>query len=112
MVVLVHDDVEVTSWPLVGVSPPGLAVADELARCQLAARRIGYEIRLRYATAELRELLDLVGLGNVVNDGGLREAVGNEAVGPKMIGPEVTRQAERGEQRGIDEVVVADDPVA
>ena len=66
--VLIRDAVEVTSWPLAGASPPDLAVADELARCQLFARRLGCEIRLRDATTELRELLELVGLGDVVSD--------------------------------------------
>ena len=65
-VVLMRGGVEVTSWPLPGASSPDLAVADELARCQLAARQFGYEIRLRNATRELTDLLDLIGLLDVV----------------------------------------------
>jgi hypothetical protein len=61
-------EVAVTSWPLAGSLSPDLAVADELARWQLVARRLGYEIRLRDATPELLELLDLVGLREVVTD--------------------------------------------
>ena len=65
-VVLMRGEVEVSRWPLPRASSPDLAVADELARCQLVARRLGYEIRLRDATRELLELLDLIGLRDVV----------------------------------------------
>jgi hypothetical protein len=93
MVVLMHGEVEAMCWPLAGASSPDLAVADELARWQLVAGRLGYEIRLRDATGELLDLLDLLGLEDVV----LLEVLG---------------QAERGEERGIDEVVVPDDEPA
>ena len=69
-VVLMRGEVAVASWPLAGPSPPDLAVAEHLARWQLIARRLGYEIRLRDATPELLELLELVGLAEVVGDGG------------------------------------------
>jgi hypothetical protein len=49
-----------------------LASADRLARLQLAAKRIGMELRLRRAPAELRALLTLIGLA---------EALGVEPVG-------------------------------
>lgn len=97
-VVLVRGDVEVASWPLAGWDHPDLAVVDELARWQLAARRLGCSIRLRGTCVELWELLDLLGLGEVVSGGaGLRREAG--------------RQAEGGEQVGIEEVVLPDDPV-
>lgn len=67
MVVLVRGDVELASWPLTSRDRPGLAVVDELARFQLAARRRGCSIRLRDACVELMELLDLLGLGEVVS---------------------------------------------
>lgn len=67
MVVLVRGDVELASWPLTRRDRPGLAVVDELARFQLAARRRGCSIRLRDACVELLELLDLLGLGEVVS---------------------------------------------
>ncbi|HEX2289043.1 MAG TPA: hypothetical protein VHH53_02330 [Pseudonocardiaceae bacterium] len=38
MVVLVRGDIELASWPLTNRDRPGLAVVDELARLQLAAR--------------------------------------------------------------------------
>jgi hypothetical protein len=43
-----------------------LATVDDLARLQLIARRLGMTVRLRDASRELRELLDLAGLGDVV----------------------------------------------
>ena len=68
-----------------------LEVVDELARVQLAARRIGCSIRLRDVREDLVELLDLVGLRGAL---------------------QVLGQAECGEQRSVEEVVVTDDPVA
>jgi len=39
---------------------------DALARLQLAAARRGCQVRLRHASAELRELLELMGLQGVL----------------------------------------------
>jgi anti-anti-sigma regulatory factor len=39
---------------------------DAIARLQLAARRLGLELRLRHASGELRELLALAGLAEVL----------------------------------------------
>ena len=94
MVVLVRGDVELASWPLTSRDRPGLAVVEELARWQLAARRQGCSIRLRDPCVELLELLDLLGLG--------------EAAG---LCVQPVRQAKGGEQVGVEEVVVPDDPV-
>ncbi len=88
-VVLLRGDVEMARWPLAGRDRPDLCLVDELARLQLAARRVGWSLRIREPSPELWELLDLVGL---------RVEVGGEAEG--------------GEQPGVEEVVVADDPVA
>jgi ABC-type transporter Mla MlaB component len=41
-------------------------VVDALARLQLAARRRGCEVRLRHASVELRELVSLMGLKDVL----------------------------------------------
>jgi hypothetical protein len=98
IVVLVRDDAEVVSWPLTRRRRTDLEVADELARLQLAARRMGCEIRLRQPRAELRELLELTGLRDVIVEAALRV--------------EVVGEPEGGEQRRVDEVVVRDDPVA
>jgi uncharacterized protein DUF899 len=81
MVVLVRGDIELASWPLTNRDRPGLAVVDELARLQLAARRRGCSIRLRDACVELLELLDLLGLGEVVSDiAGLTERTRNMGI--------------------------------
>ena len=69
-VVLARGDVEVASWPLAARGRPDLAVVDELARLQLAARRLGCSIRLRGTCAELTELLELAGLSEVVTGDG------------------------------------------
>ena len=66
VVVLICDQVEVTSWPLAGWGRPDLGVVDQLARLQLTACRVGCSVRLRDPCVELVELLDLLGLGDVV----------------------------------------------
>jgi hypothetical protein len=106
MVVLVRDGIEVAGWPLAGRRPPDLEVVDELARLQLAARRLGCSIRLRHACLELLGLLELVGLAEVLAGAGLGLETG---VG---LGLETGRQAEDGEQVGVEEMVEPDDPVA
>jgi hypothetical protein len=90
-VVLLCERAEVASWPLRCSGGLDLSVVDDLARLQLEARRQGCSIRLRHACPDLVELLELVGLGAVLQVGG---------------------QAERLEQAGVEEVVMPDDPVA
>ncbi len=116
-VMLVRGQAELASWPLTGIGSPDVSVVDALARMQLAARRAGCAIRLRDACPELTELLDLCGLtcgrgGLCVELGGLAVAAGGLAVQAGGLAVEVGRQAENGEQVGVEEVVVADDPVA
>jgi ABC-type transporter Mla MlaB component len=43
-----------------------VVAADALARLQLAARRRGCQVRLRGASTELRELIELLGLADVL----------------------------------------------
>jgi ABC-type transporter Mla MlaB component len=50
-----------------GVEPDGVAV-DALARLQLAARRHGCRVCLRGASPELLELVEFVGLSDVLCD--------------------------------------------
>jgi ABC-type transporter Mla MlaB component len=50
-----------------GVEPDAVTV-DALARLQLAARRRGCQVRLRGASSELLELVDFMGLANVLPD--------------------------------------------
>ncbi|MGH9177175.1 MAG: hypothetical protein ACRD0N_01280 [Acidimicrobiales bacterium] len=102
-VVLLRDGVEISSWPLPAEGPPTLAVVDRLARLRLAAGRHGCTTRLRRLAPQLAELLALVGL-----DGVLPGCPGATA----GSGVEALREAEGGEEVGVEEVVVADDPVA
>lgn len=48
-----------------GVEPDAVTV-DALARLQLAARRYGCRVRLRHASAELREIVAFMGLEDVL----------------------------------------------
>ena len=66
LVVLLRAGEEVDVWPVEGMGPPDASVVDEIARLQLRARRMGCSIRLRAVSRELFELLDLLGLGDVV----------------------------------------------
>jgi ABC-type transporter Mla MlaB component len=56
-----------TRFDVAGVDPDAVAV-DALARLQLAARRLGCEVRLCNASAELRELIAFMGLREVLTD--------------------------------------------
>ena len=96
-VVLVRGDVGIASWPLDTQDPPTLAVVDALARLQLAARGLGCSIRVLDAGPDLWELLDLAGLAPLVC-GASTVQVGGETEG--------------GEEVGVEEVVMPDDPVA
>ena len=58
---------------------------------------MGYSIQLRDACTGFLELLDLVGLRDLVSEAGLGQVDG---------------QVERREELGVDEVVMPDDPVA
>lgn len=89
---LVHGGSVVASWPL-DTQSADLVVVDGLARLQLAARRLGCSIRLQDACPELRALVDLVGLADVLR-------------------VEVVGEAEGGEQLRIQEVVQPGDPPA
>jgi hypothetical protein len=87
-VVLLRDGAEVASWPLLCEDGRvDLGAVNALARLQLEARRQGCTVWLRHACPDLMELLELVGLLQVV------------------------RQAEGLEQGGVEEVVMPDDPV-
>jgi anti-anti-sigma regulatory factor len=51
---------------LAGIADPDVGTVDALARLMLAANRRGCELSLRNAPTELRELLALIGLEEVV----------------------------------------------
>jgi ABC-type transporter Mla MlaB component len=65
-VILTRGDAEVATWPLAHGSRPDMEIVDQLARLQLQARRLGCSIRVRRACAELRELIELSGLEDVL----------------------------------------------
>jgi len=80
---------EILGW--VDARRPDLAIVDALARMQLGARRRGTRLKLRNVNDELRRLLELVGLADVL------------ALEPR-------REPELGEQLGVDEVMQSADP--
>ena len=63
------------------ISEPTLSTIDQLARLELAARQLGYQLQLRHVNAALRELIELFGLADVLR-------------------VEVEREPEQGEQPG------------
>jgi hypothetical protein len=79
-------------------------MVEDLARLALAARRINCAVHVQDASAELAAVLELVGLAGV-----LTQPPANATGAPLR---QVEGQAELGEQPGVDEVVVPDDPVA
>jgi ABC-type transporter Mla MlaB component len=52
---------------VLGVEPDAVTV-DALARLQLAARRHGCRVQLRHASDELKELVEFMGLADVLPD--------------------------------------------
>ncbi len=64
---LEHSGAEVAVCDVNGVEPDAVTV-DALARLQLAARRHRCRVRLRHASAELRELVAFMGLADVLPD--------------------------------------------
>ena len=78
-----------------GLTQPDLADVDALARLQLAVQRAGWTLRAKNSNDEFRSLLELVGLADVV-----------------ALPVEVRRQAEGGEELGVQEVVEPRDPSA
>ncbi len=92
VVVLTRGGDEVVRWPLEVRGTVDLAVVDDLARIQLAARRLGCSVRLEDTCCELSGLLAFLGLAQAVL--------------------QVVGEPEGGEQGGVEEVVVPDDPVA
>ncbi len=79
--VLARDDEELATWPLWWCGRPTLGAVDELARLQLVARSLGCSIRLRDVCVELSDLLELVGLSDVL-------------LGDARLGPEAGREPE------------------
>ena len=59
-------DAETVICDVSGVVDPDTVAVDALARLQLTARRLGYQIKLRSACHDLQDLLALTGLRDVV----------------------------------------------
>lgn len=81
------DDAERLVCDVAAIRVPDAVTVDALARIQLIARRHGRRITLRDASRELQELLDLMGLGDVIPCG-------------EGSGIEARRQTEEREQGG------------
>ena len=71
---------DVVACDVAGVDPDAVTV-DALARLQLAARRLGCEVRLRNASAALLEVVELMGLTHVLAEREHRQAVGEPGAG-------------------------------
>ena len=69
----------------VRAAAPDLGSLDALARLQLAAQRRGCSIRLCNATRALRELIELVGLSDVLLVEAERETEGCEQLGVEKV---------------------------
>ena len=89
-------------WPLPTRVRVSVVDIDVLARLALAARRAGGELRVEGPPPPLGALLDLCGLRGVLAPGPLGSGSSVEVGG----------EPEGLEQAGVDEAVVADDPVA
>jgi ABC-type transporter Mla MlaB component len=64
--VLVHAVVPIIDWDLSALVQVDAGTVDALARLQLTARRSGARVRLRNASRELVELVDFMGLSEVL----------------------------------------------
>ena len=95
---LERSDAEVLVCDVAGLTHPDAGTIEALARIALTARRLGRQVRLRDPSRELRELLDLFGLTDVLpRDRALRR--------------EPRRQPEQREQPlGVEERVEMGDP--
>ena len=67
-VVLVVGDRELSLGPVEPSDRCDLALVDELLWLQLQARRLGWAVRLRDVSPDLRELFELVGLADRLED--------------------------------------------
>jgi anti-anti-sigma regulatory factor len=91
--VLLHAVVTIIDWDLSALAHVDAGTVDALARLQLTARRSGACVRLCNATAELRELVDFMGLSDV------------------LLCVEARGQAEQRKHRvGVEEERELDDP--
>ena len=64
--ILADAETDLLACDVSGLVRPDVGTVDELARLALVARELGGEVVLLDAAAELRELVDLAGLGDVL----------------------------------------------
>jgi hypothetical protein len=95
IVVTDSDGVERGAWRLAPGATPALVLVDRLCRLQLVAHRRGWSIVLHDPAVDLADVLDFLGLAEVL----LGVGSGVEALG----------DAEEAEQLGVEEVVEPDD---
>jgi ABC-type transporter Mla MlaB component len=97
--VLGHGRVELVACDVAAILSPDAVTLDALSRLQLTARRSGGRVLLLHARVELRELVALTGLSEVLPCAG--------------SGLEVGRQAEQREPPiGVEEERDPPDPIA
>ena len=72
---LLRTSSDIVVCDVASVAPDAVTV-DALARLQLAARRLGCEVRLRHASAPLLEVVELMGLTHVLAEHEHRQAFG------------------------------------
>jgi hypothetical protein len=89
----------VATWEIFRRGGADLGLVNTLARLQLLAHRMGCRIEIRNPCSDLIGLLDLAGLAGVLGT-------------PRVLQVEAVRETERGEQPGVEEVVMPDDPIA
>jgi hypothetical protein len=98
-VVLTCSGDDVAIWTITSWDQRDLAIVNALARLQLLAHRIGCTIEVRDPSPELTGLLDLAGLAEVLGT-------------PSVLRVEMVGETEGGEEAGVEEVVMPDDPVS
>jgi hypothetical protein len=82
------------------LTDPDLGAVEELARAQLTARRLGLEVGLRYASRELCEVLDLVGLCDVLPTVAALSRESSGEIEQREEGLRVQEEADPGDPAG------------
>jgi anti-anti-sigma regulatory factor len=96
-----------------GVTEANAAAVDAVCRVRLAARRLGCRLRLRHASPELVDLLDLMGLCDVVDDVSGHDASSHDGSLPEGSGLEGEGQPKQREHaRRVEEERDPADPPA
>jgi hypothetical protein len=99
-VILTRGETELARWPFRTGGSADLGAVEQLARLQMAARRLGLSIRLRDPGSGLWELLDLAGLATLVAGESVLE-----------LAVEMGREPEGGEEVGVKEGMEPGDPI-